>query len=233
MVIGNGLLAQTFLQYIDSKNITIVASGVSNSSEVDSLKFLRELALIKGTISSKSDTQIIYFSTVSIHDPHSRESHYVKHKLAIENLISTTAPNYIIFRLPILVGNTNNPNTLINHLFNKIIQREQIEVHSNACRYLLGTEALNQTISWIINEGMTNREIIDVCFNNRITLPNLLSLLEDITQIQINKKILDIGTCYTVNNSGFLKKIEALKYKIPNDYNKKILTDLYRNKFNI
>ena len=41
MVIGNGLIANQFKSYNNDENILIFASGVSNSSEVNDIEFIR------------------------------------------------------------------------------------------------------------------------------------------------------------------------------------------------
>lgn len=47
MIVGNGLIAKEFLEYSNSKNILIFASGVSNSKEERVDEFLREENLLR------------------------------------------------------------------------------------------------------------------------------------------------------------------------------------------
>ena len=46
MVVGSGLLANTFKSYSDNEDVIIFASGVSNSGCVDLEQFKRELNLV-------------------------------------------------------------------------------------------------------------------------------------------------------------------------------------------
>ena len=64
MVIGNGLLANTFRKYEDSDSIIIFASGVSNSKEINKSEFKREFDLLKTMLVFKETKKIIYFSII-------------------------------------------------------------------------------------------------------------------------------------------------------------------------
>ena len=60
MIIGNGLIAKSFENY--NLDCIIFASGVSSSKEKSRDNFLREVNLLKETISNNPDKKIVYFS---------------------------------------------------------------------------------------------------------------------------------------------------------------------------
>ena len=62
MIIGNGLIANSFLDS-DLNNIIIFASGVSNSKEENLLEFDREKKLLLRIIYENFNKKIVYFST--------------------------------------------------------------------------------------------------------------------------------------------------------------------------
>ena len=66
MIVGNGLLAKSFMHYKDDNNIVIFASGVSNSTTLLEIDCLREQKLLKVTISMNKNKTIIYFSICDI-----------------------------------------------------------------------------------------------------------------------------------------------------------------------
>src|SRR5690606_20766753 len=103
MIIGRGLIASIFTHY-DQDDLMIFASGVSNSLEVSAAEFEREKSLLINTLNTYSDKKIIYFSTCSICDPSKKESPYVLHKLAMEQLIEEHAESYIVLRIGNVVG---------------------------------------------------------------------------------------------------------------------------------
>jgi nucleoside-diphosphate-sugar epimerase len=114
MIIGSGMLARAFSAYAEHEDIVILAAGISNSRELRSEAYERELNLVERTISSIADRQLVYFSTCSIYDPDTANSPYVLHKLNVENMISDAVANFTLFRLPQVVGGNANSKTLIS-----------------------------------------------------------------------------------------------------------------------
>ena len=88
MVVGNGMIANRFMDYKDDDSIIIFASGVSNSKDTIEQNFLREFALLDKTIKSNADKVLVYFSTCSIEDEELQNAPYVIHKKNIEKFIN-------------------------------------------------------------------------------------------------------------------------------------------------
>lgn len=136
MIVGNGVLANA-LKSADSEELLIFASGVSNSLETNNLEFNRELNLLKKNIEDFPEMKLIYFSTCSVYDGSKQESKYVLHKLNMEKYVQENAKKYLILRVGNAVGKGGNPNTLFNFLKNKIVQKEEFLLHTNARRILI------------------------------------------------------------------------------------------------
>ena len=85
MVIGSGMMATSFADYVDD-NIVIFASGVSNSKEKNLEAYKREEKLLYSVIQKNLDKTIVYFSTCSIYDDSVNSSEYVKHKILMEKM---------------------------------------------------------------------------------------------------------------------------------------------------
>ena len=79
MVIGDGLIATAFSKYKDS-NVVIFASGISNSTECDFLKFQQERFLLEDIIDIYRNNKIVYFSSVDM-----RLTPYFSHKKQMED----------------------------------------------------------------------------------------------------------------------------------------------------
>jgi len=173
MVVGNGLLANTFKSYSDNEDVIIFASGVSNSGCVDPEQFKRESNLVAKYKTSKK--LFVYFSTSSIEDPFLKGSLYIKHKLEIEFYVKDNFKRYLIVRLPNVVGKTKNPNTLINFVYNCVQREEKINIQLKASRYLIDVAdiffylyklivnepELNKTVNLIIAEKLPMLQIVE------------------------------------------------------------------------
>lgn len=221
MVIGNGLLANTFRKYEDSDSIIIFASGVSNSKEINKSEFKREFDLLKTMLVFKETKKIIYFSTCSVLDISLTESNYVKHKKNIEGFIISNFKYYLILRIPNIVSNNKNLNTSFNFFKNKLLNNDEIICDKYATRYYIDIDDLEKTLPIFI-ETYVNQSI-NICFTNKETVINFI--LKMGKEMKINPKInlVNNGIDYTIDNSVFISETNKMNYSIGEDYNDKII----------
>jgi len=221
MVIGNGLLANTFRKYEDSDSIIIFASGVSNSKEINKSEFKREFDLLKTMLVFKETKKIIYFSTCSVLDISLTELNYVKHKKNIEGFIISNFKYYLILRIPNIVSNNKNLNTSFNFFKNKLLNNDEIICNKYATRYYIDIDDLEKTLPIFI-ETYVNQSI-NICFTNKETVINFI--LKMGKEMKINPKInlVNNGIDYTIDNSIFISEINKMNYSIGEDYNDKII----------
>jgi hypothetical protein len=196
MIVGRGLIATAFRNsFFDSPPYVVFASGVSNSTEMDEEAFAREKTLLNDYVNK--NTTLIYFSTTSIFDPTKTNTPYIQHKLSIEKRIQDTAESFLIVRLPILVGHTPNPYTLINFLANAILEQKQINLHAKACRHILDIDDLVPMLMPYGNDPKI-RKVINIPGSAKITVPDLVTKLESV----LHKKGVftweDTGACYEI-----------------------------------
>ena len=145
MIIGNGLIAKAFKKKYENDDTTIIfASGVSNSEETNTSNFVREKNLLLSVI-KQSSIKLVYFSTILIGY---KNSPYYTHKKEMEDLIKSTSKNYIIIRVPQLIGVSGNKNNLINYLVNNIKNGFSVVVYDDIKRALLDVDDLVNFIDY-------------------------------------------------------------------------------------
>ena len=220
MVIGNGMLAQAFERYKDDDNIVIFASGVSNSKETDIDKYLREINMLYDASLLKSQSKLIYFSTTSIFDPSLIDSAYIKHKREIEKIIENNFPNYLIFRLPQVIGRTTNPNTFYNHLKNKIVNSETVTIYENASRWIIDVDDVVGILSSVIDDVNQNKKTMNVAFDNKTSVLKLVSLMEILLRKKSDKENALIGgDDYDFDKAEFIFLADKLGMNVTKGYN--------------
>ena len=212
MLVGSGLIASAFLDYKDNDDVIVIASGISNSKETDYKKYQREIDMIGEFIGTKS--KVIYFSTISVFDE-SLDSLYVNHKRYIEKMISSNFDNYLIFRLPIVIGKTGNNNTFINNIKGKIISDEIIYINNMSSIYIIDIDEIRRLLPDLINNK--NNEIINVVFDNKEFVFDVIQKIEILLGKEANKKII---------NNGFDFTIDPLFY---NEYDNNLILKKYIN----
>lgn len=221
MVVGNGLIAGAFSSFAERSDVVVFASGVSNSKETSKSAFSREEKML---IESRSENRLlVYFSTFSVFDPSLNKSAYVKHKIRMEQLIRSSKVPYLIFRLPIMVGGSENPNTLINFLANKIRKRETFTLHSKACRYLLSVSDLSRILTDIINDSSFFNKTYNVSTTKQLTVLEIVASLERVLKQTAQYEIVEKGDCYKVEISKELKTHKTFSFRDADE----MLTEFY------
>jgi len=175
MIIGNGLLAQAFTE-LDTLDLLIFASGVSDSQCTDKSEYKREMDLLLNSISQFPSNKLIYFSTCDFYDS-SKNSMYMEHKKEIENTIKDTSKRWIIFRLPQIIGKGNKKN-LVQLLSKNIINDIKFDLYHDLERNLIDIDDVREIAKFYMNlENIS----INIANPENIKVKDIVNIIERIT----------------------------------------------------
>lgn len=217
MVIGNGLLGKSMSLFVDNDDVLIFASGVSNSKENRPSEYEREFNLLHKFLGTEQ--KIIYFSTCSVLYDCIKQTDYIKHKIQVENFIKSNFKNFIIFRLPNVVGHTENQNTSFNFFKKNLLNNLEINVEEDTTRYFIDVNDIVETISPIIKDQTQNKKEFNVCFNTKISIIDFIGLMSDQLKVTPKINIIKKGCSFDVDNLGFLDLVDKKYKSIDQDYN--------------
>ena len=221
-VIGNGFIAKKFkkyLKFIKKNNVIVYAAGISNSLERNKNNLNKEINRLK-KILDNNKKKIIYISTYSVNDNSRKKKPYVKNKIKIEKIIQKISKEYLIIRLPEIIGRNKNPKTLTNFFYNNIIANKKFIVHKNVQRNLLDIDdAIKKCIKIIIINKNKNKKI-NILNKNFYTPLQIVKNFEKILSKKafynfniIKKNKLILKNNYFVNSSkNYLLKILKKHY---------------------
>lgn len=190
-VIGNGMIARRFSTYSNQNNFVIFASGVSNSKEIRPEPFIRERRLVETILAQLAGRLFVYFSTSSINDPIEKDSVYIRHKLAIEELINSRAANYLIIRASNVVGGPGNRNTILNYFWEHIEHNRPFLVWQNASRNLIDLDDLFSAVEQAINSAAYHNQTLAIANPQSV---NPLQIVRAIEAHTGRKAIFDLLT---------------------------------------
>ena len=227
MVVGNGMIAQA-MKNIDNDSLIFFCSGVSNSNEKNELNYVREKKLLDSF--SESDKCLIYFSSYFVNFDHYLDERYYKHKLEMEYMIQNKFFSFKIFRLPQIVGYSNNPYTLTNFLYNAMMKQSKINLYKNAVRNLIDLDDIVKIVKYanenkyFINQstnliGTNNYEVGDIvrCFEEITESEAIVSIQEHHEikfDIKISKEMLQIYNLLNLHfDHSYLKNLLQKYYK--------------------
>ncbi len=222
-IIGSGFIAKKFkkyLKFIKKNEITIYAAGISNSLEKNNKNFTKEVNRFK-KFCKENQKKVIYISTYSIGDFLRAKKKYVKNKIKIENMIKKKCPNYLIIRLPEIVGQNKNPNSLTNFFFNKIKSDQSFDLFKKTKRNLLDVDDALENCIKIIRRNMNKNKTVNLLNNKFYSPSQIINILQNILNKKAiyEKKIIKKNTLRLKNiffvktNKNYLKKILIKYYK--------------------
>jgi nucleoside-diphosphate-sugar epimerase len=204
-IIGSGFIAikfKKYLKFIKKNKITIYAAGISNSLEVNRKNLNLEISKLKDFVKTNK-RKLIYISTYSVNDFSRKNKLYVKNKIKIERIIIRKSPEYIIIRLPEIIGKNKNPHTLTNFFYNNIIKGKPLIIFKNSRRNLLDVDDAIKNCIKIIKKNKKKNKIINL-LNKKFYTP--LQIIKNFERILLKKAI------YKLN------KIKINKWNLKNNY---------------
>jgi nucleoside-diphosphate-sugar epimerase len=212
MIVGSGLIGKSLSQ-IDKAGITIFASGVSNSREIDTKEFLREKSLLESHLNGPSNSKFVYISTCSVNDPSQSDSPYVIHKKFMERLVLTYPDTHIV-RLPNVVGPDGNSNNLVNHFVKSIRAGEVLTVQESARRYILGVDELAKLMKAFVSHLPHEDRVVDFAPPTSTEVLDLVHLIEDTIGTVANISIVPGGSSYTIdfNKTAKYSKLSEIEF---------------------
>ena len=186
-VIGSGLLANSFMKAKDI-NSCILCSGVSDSHETRESEFLREKRLLLSSIFDNKEKLIIYFSSVQVNESHTP---YLKHKLNMEAVVKNNSKNYLIARLPQVVGVTSNSTIFPTFIRNVYLQKE-IPIYKYATRSLVDVDDVMRIIVYLVSNGIRNK-VFDLSPSVNISPLSIVTEIGKVLKLQPIVKIIEKG----------------------------------------
>ena len=213
MIVGDGLIAKSFLKKYDKdNNIILFASGVSNSEETNTDNFKREKDLLTSFLKTYPKIKFIYISTILIGY---KDNPYYNHKEEMEKLISKHSKDYIIFRVPQLIGNSGNSNNLVNYLVGRIKTGKSFEVYGGIKRAILDVEDLVNLVGYC-KDIITCEIVIDLSkimqYFFSVDMENLkinnVGIKEDDSWTSLSSPIFkEYLTKFKIQSEGYTEKI--------------------------
>jgi len=178
MIVGTGLIARAFSPlYADDEATIVFASGVSNSAETSDAAFARERDLVLHHIARKPE-RLVYFGSCNVANPN-QKSAYFEHKRSMERLVGDAAFGLVI-RLPQVVGATNNPNTLTNHLAHQIMTGQMVKLWTRARRNLIDIDDVVAITHHILANASAFPRRVSVASPWTLSMREILEIFESV-----------------------------------------------------
>lgn len=227
MVIGNGLIANAFMQFREDDRYLFFCSGVSNSLCRDLAAFEREKNMLQEHIRLNPGKTLVYFSTTSIYDPSLSGSMYVLHKQAMEQLIAAECSSWYIFRLSNVVGKSSNKFTVLNFFYNAIAESQPFDLWRNSTRNLIDVDDVTLIVKEILQNDMLQCSIINIANSYSYEAPYIVMHLEQHLGKKANYNIIDKGMGFITPIPDISSLLNGLNINFGDNYLDQLLEKYY------
>jgi hypothetical protein len=220
MVVGNGLLAKNFSDFKNNNRFVIFASGVSNSNENRLIEFRKEKKLLLETIGNFPEKTLIYFSTCAFYDNYISPSPYLNHKNEIEKLIKKNLTKYYIFRVPQIIGSTNQ-NQLLGFLNSRVFNEIKFDL-LDIERNLIDLKFLKGVVNLILKNNLYENEVTNISYPYNISVRKLVTIFERIHKKKAIYKIKKKDGSLLIDSKKLFGLYEKLELIYPDYYEERI-----------
>lgn len=228
MVIGNGMVAKSFGQYLEREDVVVFASGVSNSKLAIESEFEKEKNLFKKALQEHKGKKIVYFSTFNLYDPVEKNTPYCLHKLDMEEFILANVPVYNIFRLGHVAGRAAQQYTILSFLYNAINDGSSFNLWKHASRNIIDIDDISKICSYIIDNDLYLNQITNICNSKNSTIVEIVTILERMLNKKGNYTVFDQGGCPEVDNSKIRSIATNLGVNFDDSYVENVIFKYYR-----
>ena len=214
MIVGKGLIGKN-CSSIDREDVLFFASGVSNSTCTDENEYEREIKLLEKYLNS--DKKIIYFSSI---DEYIINERYLTHKKKIEKIIESNTDNFIIMKIPQLIGKNGNSKNFIFNISENIKKNLSFDLYITK-RSLLDVSDMVKILNHLLENNYKG------FFNiNYIELMDVSEIIKIVENILNKKSIINKSVLIDQKINKNCEFVESVIYKIIGDvslYNLKVI----------
>lgn len=229
MIIGSGLLARAFASlFSGSRESCVYAAGVSNSNCSDQREFDRERDRLMIAMEQHRLVDLfLYFGTCSANG--SLDSPYVQHKIKMEKIVSEH-PQYLILRLPQTAGKTENPHTLLNYIFTRIIRSERFQIWKNARRNIIDVDDVVQIVAGLALEEGVRRDCINVANFSDYSMSDVVTIMEKVVGKKALFDSLDKGDTYPIDTQRIYRVAQRCSVEFGPEYLESVIRKYYESR---
>lgn len=223
------MLARAFgSEFSQHEGVCIYAAGVSNSGCTEAHEFARERQRLQEALQAARHVDaFVYFGTCSVGDPDLLDTPYVRHKLAMEQIVGSH-PRNLILRLPQAAGKTPNPHTLLNYLYAHIARSESFKLWGKARRNIIDVDDVAAIAACLIADGSIRNVTLNIANPISYSMFDIVGAMERVTGKRAVYSVLDRGSDYPIEiSAAVLSGAGQAGVAFGNDYLNKVIKKYY------
>lgn len=231
-IIGGGALAERFRRLDSQREILIFAPNSEDSQRVELSVVEEESNELRRMIQTHPASTVVYFSSCSALDVTLANSDYVIYKRAIEELIQSIAPSYLIIRLPQVISRQSAATNLSRFLVEKTIAGEPFEIWSGTERNFIDIDDVYEIVREILNSEKFLNQVVNVANPNSVSMIDFVQIVEASLGVSAKYQITNKQSQYEIDVSAISGIIDALKIDFDETYISRTILKYYGYRIN-
>ena len=229
MVIGKGVIASRFIDYSLQSKYLIFAGSVNDSAIPDEKTILDEENAVTDALTNNLNHIFVYFSSCSILDKSVNDTPYVQHKVRMEKVIQESAEEFIIIRLPQVMGLNDVKSSLISYLVDVISNHKSFELWPNAYKNLIDIDDVHEIVGELLRKDICLNKIINVASTQQTPILKIVRAIEDFIGSEANYELVDKGVNYDLDVSEIKPILNDLNIDFGEMYIRNSLIKYFRH----
>ncbi len=218
-VVGKGSIASRFARFNGSPEYFIFAGSVHDSSISNIEEIQKEEQEVKTALALLDvHTIFIYFSSCSIGESFNDVSVYTQHKKRMEAFIRSKASQYLIFRLPQVIGLYSYEAGIVNYLMANVTAGKKINVWENAGRNLIDLDDVYAIVCEILNQKKYSNCTINVASPVTTSVTQMVSVVEHFLNKTADVELIKKGESNHINIAEIKEIIDTLEIDFGHNY---------------
>jgi nucleoside-diphosphate-sugar epimerase len=228
MIVGSGLLARAFGPlYKGRPDICIYAAGVSNSGCEDAHEFLRERQRVGEALSQCGNAEaFVYFGTCSVHDREISNRPYVRHKLAMEEMVRAHS-RHVVLRLPQIAGKTPNPHTLLNYLYARISRSEAFNIWGGAKRNIIDVDDVVSIARQLLADHSVRNTTVNIANPVNYSMAEIVEAMAGVVGKRPIFEVIQRGSDYSIDTAAMRSALAESGVEFGENYLRKVIAKYY------
>ena len=210
-VFGSGAIASRFASYALQSRYLIFAGSIHNSTISNPDVLAAEEGALKAALEKVMGEQtFVYFSSCSIDDITQEHSPYVLHKKMAEQIIRESTSNYLIIRLPQVIGLMDAEGGLVNSLVTAVSTGKNFDLWERARRNFIDLDDIYAIVHHILQDPKVRNTVINAANPGSTSVTEFVSVLEECFGTKGNYHLIDRGSAYDIDVSTIRDIIDRL-----------------------
>lgn len=227
MVIGSGIIANRFIDYSRQAGYVIFAGHVNDSFIQNEDAIQEEELQVKAALSEHAGSFFVYFSSCSLQYPDVARTVYVQHKLRMEALVRNSAKQFLIVRLPQLLGLANAQSGVVPYLVDAISTGKKFTLWKNASRNIIDIDDVHELVGEVLRRKLAVNKTINIANALQISVPRLVQEVENFLGSSGQYELLEKGENYEIDTSEIKQITHDLGINFNQQYIQNSLTKYY------